>query len=709
MDRYTFGTYRFKGGDRLKGGPTNLKYDKLDDFRYDEKYAQSLLDSRQYDKYADYQSNFEDVDVAKQRAFELQMKKDRQIWARQKAIHDKASANQDYAEAIDYWESISEPGGVNKLRSYYKTQPKVNGEYKSNKYLDEAAELIKNMGGEDATHLSITFKGAKQNLFNNDLDNIPVIGWLTDVLDKDNENTIEQFYATSGLTRNDLEKNGVEIIEDGGNTTIRFAKSNNLTHNILYNVPKATTSSRYQPRLESYVQNEDGTFEQTWNTQRNTFYRRDYFGLRPYIDLLGGGVVGTVLDNITNPRSLFGDNEPANLISRHMTNNAQNSLLGYINRMSSDNNYISGDLRQGGAESWLDKNSALSEFSRLVDDARFKSEEIYDSFEKDLTYSTLVGGELWDGLEELNALYNRGDITPAEYRARREELGADKLSLIRAMGSSGYEFWSNYNNDDPEDETVEQLSNNDRARLLNYIQGVSESRLNAYAGMMNDQFGTWIVVNRPSTKVDTDDAKIFDVGNESEIAVFIPGLWTEEAQNKINNDSATRSRNEINELQKWEYAYNTLDGDNVSYDKYTGNWIHKYSDGQQEAIDAESARLIIERDMLAEDGATAIKYNYLNARGEITDLEGYRQAAMQTAYAAANALKPDVPLLKDYNDPSTIMSVSEVFNNIFLNDSQGFVPIINDEYYDTLNYKVSDKLKDIAYLYQVYMDAIKNN
>lgn len=80
-------------------------------------------------------------------------------------------------------------------------------------------------GEKSANELSITFQPKKQSLFG------------IDMLMKDNDYNIDNFYEQSGLTEQDLINNGVQVTHQDGRTILRFNKSNDLANKILYNIP----------------------------------------------------------------------------------------------------------------------------------------------------------------------------------------------------------------------------------------------------------------------------------------------------------------------------------------------------------------------------------------------------------------------------------------------------------------------------------------
>lgn len=700
MERYSFGSYSFKGGDILKGGPANKKYTTAEDYRYDERYAQQLLDTRQYSTFEEYQSNFEFNDIHRRRAHDMEMRKLRHDWNIERAVYNRASENKDYKDAVEFWDAMQTPGGIGSRRRYLNSLPKNgDGSNQTNSYMDEVKDLVKSLGGEDSQAISVTFKPKKQVLLNNKLGDIPVLGGLLDIIDRDNENNIDNFYATSGLTKEDLEKYHVSISEkDDGSTELTFDKGNDLAYQILYNTYKSTVSRNYQPIVLGVKRDEEGNLAYS---SENTFNRRDIAGLRPYLDLISAGQIGARADLLTNGQGNFGKYLISNVGERVIApgtrtfNAVIDNTIGLINRATSDRNYM--DWSEGGTEQFYSGSRQLSEIGRKIDEARFKSDEIYGSFDKELTVSTLVGGELFDGLSALNAARQRGEVDDTEYWKQRNMLGADRIGLVKAMGSANYDFYSNAYNENEDDETVYQLDNSNRAKLLNYISGVDESRLNLFAGMMDGQVGTWIVVSRPVGKNLIEDAKNFFEGEgKTDINVFVPGLFTERAQTKIDNDTSTRATFEMADMQKWEYDYQTNDGLSISYNPKTGYW--KY--GNSEILEKDAHR-IIERDMMAEDGEIGLKYEFMNANGAIIDTEAYRQFAMQMAVAAGNKLyEEDLP-------PLAIEDIKDIFNRIFLTDNYGYANEIDSGTLTNSQFDDYYRYADIAYIFNRYMSAIE--
>lgn len=99
------------------------------------------------------------------------------------------------------------------------------------KYGETFRQIKESLGsseqGNDATNLSVTFHPKKRTLFG------------IDALMADNDFNIDNFYAESGLTEQDLVENGVIVNHTiDGKTVLKFHKTNDLANKILYHIPR---------------------------------------------------------------------------------------------------------------------------------------------------------------------------------------------------------------------------------------------------------------------------------------------------------------------------------------------------------------------------------------------------------------------------------------------------------------------------------------
>lgn len=193
-------------------------------YGFNQTYFNQLIGNRQYNDAADYAAQYHFNDPKTQREHEndiINLRRNGRILG---AIYSRID-DPDKLSQVEFFDKVFTSGGLEQLSG--------------NAYADKFADYKKQLGSarntttgnieKEATGLSVTFyPGTQKGIFG--------IDWLK----KDNENTIDNFYAFSGLSENELKAKGVEIIKKDGKTTLRFDKSNDLANQIIYNLPKTT-------------------------------------------------------------------------------------------------------------------------------------------------------------------------------------------------------------------------------------------------------------------------------------------------------------------------------------------------------------------------------------------------------------------------------------------------------------------------------------
>ena len=223
--KINFGTYTYFDGDSDGGvynfsdAPTNQDWKNL---AFDKDKFNGLINNRQYQDAADYAAQFHFNDPVVQKQHESDIINLRRSGRILGSVYSRVKNPEDL-EKITFADNVFVDGGLERINNNvfaselekYKAQTgselvKVNGEW---------------VIGKEATSLAITFSPAKQTLFG------------IDFLASDNENTIENFYNTSGLSQEDLRNAGVNIVNKDGKATLIFNKSNPLANKIIYYTP----------------------------------------------------------------------------------------------------------------------------------------------------------------------------------------------------------------------------------------------------------------------------------------------------------------------------------------------------------------------------------------------------------------------------------------------------------------------------------------
>ena len=186
-----------------------------------EKFNQ-LIANRQYNDAADYAAMFHFSDPKTQKEHEndiINLRRNSRVLG---AIYSRIQ-DPDKLAQIEFYDKVFIDGGLEQL--------------KNNKYAEEFIEAKKRLGSKvdynsfgydfvekEANKLEVEFQPETKTLFG--------IDWLV----RDNNNTIDNFYTTSGITEQELKTNNVEVIHKDGKTLLRFDKTNALANKILYNL-----------------------------------------------------------------------------------------------------------------------------------------------------------------------------------------------------------------------------------------------------------------------------------------------------------------------------------------------------------------------------------------------------------------------------------------------------------------------------------------
>ena len=336
----------------------------------------------------------------------------------------------------------------------------------------------------------------------------------------------------------------------------------------------------------------------------------------------------------------------------------------------------------------------LTQIQDIIDSAKQTKEQYFK--QNDLTekqYSSTIAGNIDDNLAMLQEALNNGSITQQEFNKQYSINCGYIDSVLRNIGTSQYEMYSNKFNKETSDETLNPVENEKRNELINAITATNKANVHLSSMISNGKIGTLVELDAAGLTPKQQEAlKGNDedqLSNGRRIQIFIPGLFQEQAQEKINRNTSSQAIQEANSMQDYDYDYKTQDGKTLTYDGL-GGYIY---DGKQ--IDKDNAVKIINKDLLIQDGINNLQFNYLNKDNSLIDKAGYESMARRLAIAACNNIDPGVPL--SYTD-GTPLTEDEVFAHSKANP--------NDIYFGKMQYQVYDKLQNLYDVYNALMDSI---
>lgn len=449
-----------------------------------------------------------------------------------------------------------------------------------------------------------------------------------DWLAKDNDNNIDNFYEISGLNEQVLKNNGVSVIKQDGYTTLKFDKSNPLANTILNNV-----YTRDQSSIFSY--DERSTMVGDWYN---------------------------IVDNVVK-----GYDKNGKEIIR--TNNKDLIKLD-------DSLHDIADMQQV-----------------VVDAKEIKQKYLKTNSLTEKQYTSTIGGNIDDNLVIYQQQLANGEIDKTEFNRLYKINCGDIDNKLRSIGSGEYQMYSNKFNDESSDETLNFMDNKQRNELKNIINAADKKNIYLTAMTSNGLIGTLITITPEGLTQeqikklsgDSDD----EYYNGKTIQVFIPGLFQEQAQQKLNRDSKTRAILETNRLQDFNYEYKTRNKHTLVYDG-AGGYLY---DGR--TINTDDAIDIINKDMIVRDGCDNLMFNYMNNDGQLIDKESYEMQARRLAVAASNNIDPNTSLS---DTKGNALTETEIFSHSEAN--------YDDYFNNKVNYKVHKKLANIYDIYNQLMDAI---
>ena len=331
----------------------------------------------------------------------------------------------------------------------------------------------------------------------------------------------------------------------------------------------------------------------------------------------------------------------------------------------------------------------LREFRAFIKDARNTKEKYFKDF--DLTYkdySSTVGPMISDELSSLKAMLNSGQINETQYNQQARAIAPHIFSAINTLGSGNYEMYTNNFNEEPTDETLVPVENKDRSKLTDLISNYDPKDIDVSAMVSNGKIGALITLEG------TGNETASDKNDGRRIQIFVPGLLQEEAQAKINRNTSTRAIQELNSMIDWGYSYKLRDGSEIGVNdrgQFTKN---------KEVINKQSAIQEINKDMIMEDALSNLKFQYMNADGNITDNLKYEEMARLLSMNAAADIYGDVRL--NINPQTADVTLSDKFGNIYTSDD-----IFNRNIdKDKTQYEIYYRLNEIYSMYNELMDEL---
>lgn len=376
------------------------------------------------------------------------------------------------------------------------------------------------------------------------------------------------------------------------------------------------------------------------------------------------------------------------------SNKLANTILFNIPMHPSEDSLGNGNIPVGiiGYDDKGDINYGMNNLysiQSLLNTAKNTKEDIFKKLNLETKqYSSTIGPMISDELSSLKNMLTSGQIDDTQYNRQAKAIAPHIFSAINTLGSSNYEMYTNYLNEEPTDETLIPIENKDRANLANLISNYAPKDIDVSAMVSNGKIGTLITLEG------TGNETASDKNDGRRIQIFVPGLLQEEAQAKINRNTSTRAVQELNNMIDWGYSYKLRNGSEIRVD-VTGNFIKG-----KEIIDKQTAIQEINKDMIIEDSLSNLKFQYMNTSGNITDNLKYEEMAKLLAMNAVSDVYGDIKTNIDYKNK--MVTLSDKFGNVYKPEDIFDRKIKEDE----IQYEIYNRLNDIYAIYNELMNEL---
>lgn len=527
-----------------------------------------------------------------------------------------------------------------------------------NPYVQQFKDLKRKLGsieGKEATGLSFYFPQTKRY--------DSVFGITLDSLAHDSHNGIDDFLQYSNVTKAQLEDAGVTFTyNDDGSTNMSFSKANGIANSLIYNYIKFYKGQWY---------------EGTGIDPKETFRRPRISGLDSDNNVISTNIVPF-------------DGENGHTMGRN-----------FIKRITGDyiptNSDIANKLDFDAFYKLIEDNKTISETLETVHNAKTRE------------YSSIESNFVSDAMQNyLNDAKANGYTQEQILKGMKYIHDADVERVTKSISKPGNEFYTNYFNPefDKGDDSLSKTEDPEEIRtLMNKLQAADPNDVNLTILVSNGIIGTKISIAGDEGKKGDDSSK------KRGVQIWIPGLFTEEAQRRLNEHPESRSVLEVNTILDTSGSYTLNDGSRISSDG-----VNLYMESgrvdlrganretatyrRREAISKEQATGYITKDLMIESAIQSQFAEQIAPSGKIINVDDYTAAAKVKALTVAQQLYKGVDDL--VKTDGTLITAEEIFNKkINQNNVSPYV-------YNKVKaiYDVYDALMRELYSYEDFQDAL---
>uniref|UniRef100_A0AAU8MGN1 Uncharacterized protein n=1 Tax=Geladintestivirus 2 TaxID=3233134 RepID=A0AAU8MGN1_9CAUD len=313
----------------------------------------------------------------------------------------------------------------------------------------------------------------------------------------------------------------------------------------------------------------------------------------------------------------------------------------------------------------------------MLKDTEDISNQVYDNANvSNKTYSSVVGGSLSDEYDAIQTALAEGTISQSEFNRLSKSIGIDLREMVSVIGTGAYQMWSNSENEDMGDETLREVPNDKRNYLRQLISATDPKDIKLNSMISNNEIGTLIsipAIQKSNTKMD-DDSSPEERLAQREIQIFVPGLFTELAQQKINNNISLRAYQELEDMDTYKYKYKTNDGR-----EFTAHNGICYEDGKE--VSRAEVLEYIAKDYKINEAIDNIVYNNVNSNNIIFDENNADKEAKIRAIQIANDIVPNISF-------GNGVTIDDVFNKKGAGDTLSAKEDMNMQYERAYKYNL---------------------
>ena len=595
------------------------------DKAFDKTYYDNLLTDNRYIDAADYLSKYRFNDPVKQREHQNDIQILKLRGAELQAIYGRIS-NKDDKSKIEFYNKVFVNNGLSNINTVDKTQEDYNP------YAAEFIEAKDKLGKHDnrddySDQIGVVFKPKKRSRLGLD--------WLAE----DNPYDIDYFYNKTGFTKQSLINAGIEVIEKDGTTELKFSKSHPLANKILYETPTESDIMKDYP---------------------DSVIGAAYLGMKTIFGL-PNSIIRFGKENPTDTNEMLPGRAYAPLI------------VGYTN----DNTKIYAN--KGGINHFGEQD--LEKFKRIIRVAESTKDKTFENLNLDKKgYTSTIMPWLSDELYQL-----KQSVSTEDYDKLAKQVAPHIFNALNSLGSAQYRMYSNINNE-TNDETLVELDDTDRHKIINRITGAKPSELQVDAQTVDGEIGALVTISAKYKQTGDDVGKLI----QPRYQVFIPGLLVDEAQKRMNNDTKAIAIQQLNSMIDWDYNYRLSNGEEI------GPSLNGTFTKNGKTISKEEALRDINKDIALTQMRTELKYEHTGLKGQLIKGDQYENNAKNAALAiAAELYQGRIGLTSNSVDHvvinGDIYSIEDIYShNIDMNEVNHDTYEMLQNIYDMYNTLMSD-------------------